>query len=151
MARQLTISSFFRPVVPSAPAVPAQSPLLPTPSMSGIPPVVQDLGPEPIPFPASQTGERKPSGGAFVSGTQRGSGASNTATPQGLPDLTKNETGGNTGGLGSLVGSAGPSYQPYTSSKSSSSFPSPPSAPYSQTPSQVTSIGSLPLLHLHEH
>ncbi|KAG0714878.1 Ubiquitin-associated protein 2 [Chionoecetes opilio] len=97
----------------------------------------QKLGPEPIPFPTSQTGERKPSGGAFVSGGQRGSGGGNTAAPQGLPDLAKNESGGNTGGLGSLVGSAGPSYQSYTSSKPPSSFPSPPSAPYSQTPSQV--------------
>ncbi|XP_064082421.1 protein lingerer-like isoform X1 [Macrobrachium nipponense] len=100
----------------------------------------QKLGPEPIPFPSSQTAERKPSGGAFGSGTQRSS-ASNSAAPQGLSELAKNETGGGTGGLGSLVGTAGPTYQPYTSSKptssSSSSFPSPPSAaPYSQPPSQ---------------
>lgn len=95
------------------------------------------LGPEPIPFPSSQTSERKPSGGAFVPGNQRSS-VSNSAAPQGLSDLTKNETGGSTGGLGSLVGSAGPTYQSYTSSKSSTSFPSPPSAPYSQPPSQVT-------------
>ncbi|XP_069980422.1 protein lingerer isoform X3 [Penaeus vannamei] len=93
------------------------------------------LGPEPIPFPSSQTSERKPSGGAFVPGNQRSS-VSNSAAPQGLSDLTKNETGGSTGGLGSLVGSAGPTYQSYTSSKSSTSFPSPPSAPYSQPPSQ---------------
>lgn len=99
-----------------------------TASLSSLPP---KLGPEPIPFPTSQTSERKPSGGAYVSGAQR-SGAVSSATPQGLPDLAKNET---VGGLGSLVGSGGQSYQSYTSSKSSS-FPSPPSAPYSQTPSQ---------------
>ncbi|KAK7074398.1 hypothetical protein SK128_008882 [Halocaridina rubra] len=96
----------------------------------------QKLGPEPIPYPSSQTGERKPSGGAFVSGSQRSS-ASSSAAPQGLSDLAKNETGAGTGGLGSLVGTAGPTYQPYTTSKPTSSFPSPPSAtPYSQQPSQ---------------
>ncbi|XP_071537283.1 uncharacterized protein lig isoform X1 [Panulirus ornatus] len=104
-------------------------------SLSTSLPQTQKLGPEPIPFPTSQTTERKPSGGAFVSGNQRSS-ISSSAAPQGLPDLAKNETSGGTGGLGSLVGSAGPTYQSYTSSKSSSSFPSPPSAPYSQTPSQ---------------
>ncbi|MPC45892.1 hypothetical protein E2C01_039598 [Portunus trituberculatus] len=44
MARQTATSSFFRPVAPSAEsAVPTASPLLPTPSTSGLPPAGQDV------------------------------------------------------------------------------------------------------------